>query len=188
MKQPISRVLKRKLFPKDVHIARQGDDADCAYLIQTGKVRIYQINGGKEYDLATVGAGEIIGEMALFVNMKRTAHMIAMDDTIAIVISPKMMNQKLAKTDPTIRAIVSMLSKRLIKLNKDMIDQKDTFQDIQKTVTGLTDKILDSVPDDQPDDYKDALRSIIEQEVGEAAKTIASLGSEIKKTINQDVP
>lgn len=147
------RSLKRKQFPKGVNLTYQGEPADCAYLIQTGKVRVYQTSEGYEYNLAVLGPGEIIGEMALFTNMKRSANVIAEEETIAIVLSPKIIDQKLQKSDPTIRAIVSMLSKRLIRLNDELIQHRKLFDSLKKKISTLASASEEATTPKQKEGY-----------------------------------
>jgi PAS domain S-box-containing protein len=61
-----------KEFPDGEIIFRQGDAADCLFIIQSGKVVIYQEKDGKEVPLAELGKGDSFGDMGAFLGPKRT--------------------------------------------------------------------------------------------------------------------
>lgn len=48
------------------HLFREGDPAAAAYLIESGTVDIYRSDGGKRRVVARVGAGSVIGDIAMF--------------------------------------------------------------------------------------------------------------------------
>ena len=53
-------------------IFRQGEAADCLYIIQSGHVLIYQEMDGKEVVLAELGEGDSFGDMGVFMGPVRT--------------------------------------------------------------------------------------------------------------------
>lgn len=60
----------------------QGEDDPSLYVIATGQVEVFRIdNAGNEIHIATVGAGEPIGEMGYFSGGKRTACVRAIEPT-----------------------------------------------------------------------------------------------------------
>ncbi len=62
-------------------ILRQGDNGDCAYIIESGRVDIsIERPGGKSHSVGTRGPGTMIGEMALVDNAPRTATITALED------------------------------------------------------------------------------------------------------------
>ena len=99
---------------------RQGDPGNCAYLIQSGTVSVYTEKDGKKVEHARLGAGEIFGEMALVFDEPRSASVKAVKDTSLIILTREAFKQKLNKTDPTIKAIVGMLIKRVGKANEKL--------------------------------------------------------------------
>ena len=70
--------LKKKVLPANDYILREGVVGDTAYLILDGKV---EIRLGASSDtpklLATLGEGDVIGEMSLFDNRPHMASAIA---------------------------------------------------------------------------------------------------------------
>jgi PAS domain-containing protein len=61
-----------KVFPDGEIIFREGEAADCLYIIQSGHVSIYQEKDGKEIILADLGEGESFGDMGVFMGPVRT--------------------------------------------------------------------------------------------------------------------
>ena len=63
------RILERRMFGPGVHVFREGDPGEAAYLIQSGSV---DIKRGEEI-IAVLRPGRTFGEMALLRNAKRMA-------------------------------------------------------------------------------------------------------------------
>ncbi|MGH1455531.1 MAG: cyclic nucleotide-binding domain-containing protein [Alphaproteobacteria bacterium] len=114
-------VLERRFIPKGSIFIKQGDEAYSAYLIQSGAVSVYSTIDGAQHELATLGVGEICGEMALVNEEVRTASVKAMEDCNLIVITKTAFEDKLRNSDSTIRAIVEMLIRRVKNLNTTVL-------------------------------------------------------------------
>lgn len=140
-------ILERRFVPKGAVIMKQGDQGECAYLIQSGAVRVYT-NGaeGQEIDLAHMVTGDIFGEMALVFDAPRTASVQAVEDCNLIVLTRQTFRRKLESSDPTIRAMVQMLSKRILDINNTLMNKKSDMKDLIETVNALYQNVLQSLP------------------------------------------
>ena len=65
-------------------ILRQGDTGVGAFIIRSGKVEIVQEKDGKVTQLATLGPGEVFGEMALLDEFPRSASARAVEPTTCL--------------------------------------------------------------------------------------------------------
>jgi CRP-like cAMP-binding protein len=62
-------------------VFKAGDNADGMYLVRKGELIVYLEQGGKEVTLAKIPEGAMVGEMALFDRMPRSASVKASIDT-----------------------------------------------------------------------------------------------------------
>lgn len=90
-----------------------GDDAECAYLIREGEVEIVNTISVPPRKLATLGAGEIFGEMALIDGQTRSAAAVALTDLTVTIIPRPGFEMLLYELDPGVRALMTCLVKRL---------------------------------------------------------------------------
>lgn len=134
MKKKERIILERRFVPKGTIIIEQGDNAYSAYLIQSGCVSVYTEHNGAVVELAQLGAGQICGEMALIngITEKRVANVRALDDCNIIVITQKTFKEKLLKSDPTIKAVVEMLSERVKTANDFIMDKSASIGDMMR--------------------------------------------------------
>ncbi len=77
----VARVLEPVRFPKGTVMFRQGDPADCMYLIESGKLEVsVRTANGNDLVVGTLGEGELVGEMALVVDLRRSATVTVLED------------------------------------------------------------------------------------------------------------
>jgi EAL domain-containing protein (putative c-di-GMP-specific phosphodiesterase class I) len=94
-------------------IFREGEAANCAYVIESGLVTIIAARGGNEVELARLRAGEPLGEMALLDDRVRSATARALEPTTLIVVGHDQVMRKLAGSDPLIRMFLRVVLRRL---------------------------------------------------------------------------
>ncbi|CAA7614097.1 cyclic nucleotide-binding domain-containing protein [Magnetospirillum sp. UT-4] len=112
-KAAIEPRLEKRHFAPGRAVFAQGDEGDCAYLIESGSVAIYQTAAGQRIELGTVTRGELFGEMAAIDGGKRMASAIALEDTTATRIPKEMFERKLAASDKFIRGILNFFIRNI---------------------------------------------------------------------------
>lgn len=105
--------MERKTYEPGARIFLEGENADCAYLIEEGNVEITVRKDDDVVVVAVAGKGEMIGEMALIDSSPRSASARCPVQTKALVIPKADFEQRLAAADPVIRRLLQMLIKRL---------------------------------------------------------------------------
>lgn len=112
----ISAPLDKNKIAAGAVIFEEGDPGDIAYLIQSGRIEIVRKLGNGEEILATVGRGEIIGEMSLIDRQPRMATARVVEDAELTVISADNMRarlQRLAGSDKVLRRLIDVFVGRL---------------------------------------------------------------------------
>jgi|SRR6516164_3543563 CRP-like cAMP-binding protein len=74
---------------------KQGDDADCGYVVQRGALRIEDDSGAE----VTAGSGALLGELALVVAMRRPSTATALENSTVIRIARSLF-QRVLESDP----------------------------------------------------------------------------------------
>jgi EAL domain-containing protein (putative c-di-GMP-specific phosphodiesterase class I) len=116
---------QRLIFDRGAVIFQQGDPGDCAYLIESGEVDISIPTDGKEINIASLGPGDMFGELALIDNKSRTASARAAVDTELIVINRDFFDHAFEDIDPTIKYVLRLIIKRFRSLYDSTEDLAD---------------------------------------------------------------
>lgn len=166
-------ILERRAVPRGDTIIYQGEMGVSAFLVQSGEVVVFTEADGKKIELARMGPGQIVGEMALVVDSPRTATVQAVTDCNLIVITREVLQEKLQKSDPTIRALVPMLMKRIAQSNKALLRQGGHLDDMEGLIRSLYQELHASLPAAQ----KKSLEMAVEGPMHDFLKAIGDFRS-----------
>ncbi|MER3546335.1 MAG: hypothetical protein C4338_01555, partial [Rhodanobacteraceae bacterium] len=100
--------VKRELFAGEV-LYRQGDPAGCAWLIESGEIELKSARGGLEVAQGVLGAGELIGEVALLDGSPHTATAVARGECVLLEIDREQFDERLDGADPVLRTLIDNL-------------------------------------------------------------------------------
>ena len=113
------------------HIITKGDKADKAYMIMSGKVRVFLEEDTTQVELAILEEDDIFGETAIFSDQSYGANVEALEDTELFVITPESLSEMLKGSDPIVRALIRMLIERLKNTNEALLKSETReFMDI----------------------------------------------------------
>ncbi len=108
----------KKLFNSGDIILRQGEEGDCAYIVESGHIEIIiEKENNLVQSIGTRGAGSIIGEMALVDKKPRTATVKAVDECVLLEITQADFDTRLDNSDP----IIQMVTKVILARYRDMM-------------------------------------------------------------------
>ena len=111
------------------------------FVIQSGKVRISKNVRGEEQVLASLGAGEFFGEMAILNNKPRSATATVVDESKVLVIDPKTFEIMLKNNVEIAVRMIKKLAQRLQEAD-DQIESllyKDANSRVVHTLTRAAD-------------------------------------------------
>ena len=148
-------VLERRFFPQGKIIVEKGEEALTAFLIQSGRARVFTIENGRKITLSELEAGDIFGETALVLDKERSASVEASTDCTVVVITRQVFKSKLANSDPMIRTVTKMFGERISKANSEVVKSKGVNVDsFIALLNQLFKDLLESMPDDKKANFK----------------------------------
>jgi len=118
-------------FDPDEFLFEEGDPGECAYIIESGSVEVSLDKGGRKLVIAILGAGEVLGEMAIIDNCPRTATARAIERTKVTAIPLDYVEQKIENADPTVRLFLLLIMERyrdLLSRLSHVFEGMSTFQ------------------------------------------------------------
>ncbi len=103
-------------FAPNVTIFREGDKADCAYIIKKGSVKITKRSpNGTTIPIALVESGGIVGEMAIVTQAPRSATVVTQGAVEALAVSKESFDNRLKEIDPFLYSLIKTVIGRLRK-------------------------------------------------------------------------
>lgn len=112
----IAEEMQEEAVPKDGVVFQQGKKADSFYLIYGGSVRIVRRQNNKEIQLARLVREDYFGEMALVEKRTRSATVVALTDTLLLVLSRQNFeNLYKQKPDLKLNLAVAIRSRQLAR-------------------------------------------------------------------------
>lgn len=121
--------MHQEMYPSGFTIIQEAAPGDCAYLIETGRVEVSVQRGQRKIVLATLGPGEVFGELALVAGTPRSASVMALADTVVNRIDKGYYREKLARTDPIVALLTRVLVDRFHEARDKLLILQSTALD-----------------------------------------------------------
>ena len=110
------KLLRRDTFAPGRVIFRRGDEAHCAYLIQSGRVEIWKDTADDQMlVLGQAGPGTVFGEMGLLRDANRAANVTAVELTVCEVIQRQRFEELLRAAPTLIRQLINAYVHRITR-------------------------------------------------------------------------
>ncbi|WP_432736272.1 cyclic nucleotide-binding domain-containing protein [Maridesulfovibrio sp. FT414] len=168
-----------KTFNKGDVIFREGEKGNLAFMIQSGTVNIIKNINGKQSVLATLGPGEIFGEMAIICKAPRVAGAEASSECTVMILTAKLLLLLLKKSHPTVFHLTRILASRLANSNRTVSENRsDNSWMTFCRLLHLKHRIIEtSPPDDRPlginfDDFSKELLDITNMPKAEISRFV----------------
>lgn len=97
---------RRMVVPRGDVLFLEGDEACCAYIVESGLLEISRSMNGAGVVLGAARPGEMIGEMALIDRAPRSATARALKDTTVLVIPREHFEFLLKDANPVVRGLL----------------------------------------------------------------------------------
>jgi CRP/FNR family transcriptional regulator len=137
----IGHVAVPRSYPKGARVFHEGDESDACYLIRTGEVRVTREHSdGRAIALATLGPGEIFGELAMLDGGVRSASVEALSDIELLALSATDMRGLLERNADITAKLVVALTQRVRETNERVASQ--SFQTVPSRVAGVLSQLV----------------------------------------------
>jgi CRP/FNR family transcriptional regulator len=148
----VAEVTVPRTFPGGAAIFYEGDESDTCYVVRSGHVRaVREHTDGRTLTLATLGPGDIFGELAIFDEEQRSATVEALDDLeVVAILGPDM--RRMLRMHPDIAVkLLAALSRRLRETNERLTRQ--SFQTVQSRVAHVLAELVASSRSEGADEH-----------------------------------
>lgn len=102
----------------------EGDLPDNMYIVRKGQFSIFNSKNGVENQLAVVGAGELIGELALFDKKHRSASAKALCESSVVILPYAQLERQMDGLPDWVKITMRTLSEKLRVANQKILDLK----------------------------------------------------------------
>jgi len=137
----IAQVAIPRSFPKGARVFHEGDRSDACYVIRSGEVRVTREHpDGRAIALATLGPGELVGELAMIDGGSRSASVEALSDVDLLAVSAADMKGLLERNAQITAKLVVALTKRLRETNERI--SRQSFQTVPSRVAGVLSQLV----------------------------------------------
>lgn len=131
-----SHVAVPRSFPAGTRVFHEGDSSDACYIVREGTFRVTREHSdGRAITLATLGPGEIFGELAMLDGDNRSASAEALTDGELLALPANDVRALLARHPEIALKLVAGLVRRLRAANVRLT--KQSFQTVPSRVAGI---------------------------------------------------
>jgi CRP/FNR family transcriptional regulator len=131
-----SHVAVPRSFPAGARVFHEGDNSDACYIVREGTFRVTREHSdGRAITLATLGPGEIFGELAMLDGDKRSASAEALSDGELLALPAGDVRSLLARHPEIALKLVAGLVRRLRAANVRI--SRQSFQTVPSRVAGI---------------------------------------------------
>ena len=143
----ISQVAIPRSYPRGARVFHEGDESDACYVIRNGEVRVTREHSdGRAIALATLGPGEIVGELAMLDGEVRSASVEALTDVELLAIAARDMRALLERNPEITAKLVVALTRRVRETNERVARQ--SFQTVPSRVAGVLSQLASEAGSD----------------------------------------
>ncbi|HEU4598974.1 MAG TPA: Crp/Fnr family transcriptional regulator [Solirubrobacterales bacterium] len=152
-----SRVAVPRSFPAGTRVFHEGDDSDACYIVRDGSFRVTREHSdGRAITLATLGPGEIFGELAMLDGDKRSASAEALTDGDLLALPANDVRSLLARHPEISLKLVAGLVRRLRAANVRL--SRQSFQTVPSRVAGILAQLSREAQDGEGEDAEVTIR------------------------------
>ena len=136
-----SLVAVPRSFPAATRVFHEGDHSDACYIVRSGSFRVTREHSdGRAITLATLGTGDIFGELAMLDGEVRSASVESLEDSELLALPAGEVRALLARHPDITVKLVAALVRRLRSANERI--SRQSFQTVPSRVAGVLTQLV----------------------------------------------
>ena len=137
----IADVAIPRAFPKGVRVFHEGDTSDACYIVRAGDLRVTREHSdGRAIALATLGPGDIFGELAMLDGGTRSASVESITDCELLGLPATDVRRVIAAHGDIAAKLIVAITRRLRETNERVARQ--SFQTVPSRVAGVLSQLI----------------------------------------------
>ena len=137
----IADVAIPRSFPKGVRVFHEGDRSDACYIVRKGDLRVTREHSdGRAIALATLGPGDIFGELAMLDGGTRSASVETLSDCDLLGLPASDVRRVIADHGDIAAKLIVAITRRLRETNERVARQ--SFQTVPSRVAGVLAQLI----------------------------------------------
>src|SRR6266545_4975555 len=139
--EQIGSVAIPRSYPKGVRVFHEGDSSNACYIVRSGDLRVTREHSdGRAIALATLGRGDIFGELAMLDGQARSASVETLSDSELLALPAADFRRLLAEHSQISVKLIAALTRRLRETNERVARQ--SFQTVPSRVAGVLTQLI----------------------------------------------
>jgi CRP/FNR family transcriptional regulator len=137
----IADVAIPRSFPRGVRVFHEGDHSDACYVVRTGDLRVTREHSdGRAIALATLGPGDIFGELAMLDGGTRSASVETLSESELLGLPATDVRRVIADHGDIAAKLIVAITRRLRETNERVARQ--SFQTVPSRVAGVLSQLI----------------------------------------------
>ncbi len=146
----IASVAIPRAYPKGVRVFHEGDNSDACYIVRAGDLRVTREHSdGRAIALATLGPGDIFGELAMLDGGTRSASVETLTDAELLALPASDVRRVIAAHGDIAAKLIVAITRRLRETNERVARQ--SFQTVPSRVAGVLNQLIaeEAIPEER---------------------------------------
>ena len=146
----IASVAVPRSFPKGVRVFHEGDHSDACYIVRSGELRVTREHSdGRAIALATLGPGDIFGELAMLDGGTRSASVETLSDAELLALPSSDVKRTISQHGDIAAKLIVAITRRLRETNERVARQ--SFQTVPSRVAGVLAQLIaeEAIPEER---------------------------------------
>ncbi len=148
--EQIGSVAIPRSYPKGVRVFHEGDHSDACYIVRSGDLRVTREHSdGRAIALATLGAGDIFGELAMLDGGTRSASVETLTEAELLALPASDVRRVIAAHGDIAAKLIVAITRRLRETNERVARQ--SFQTVPSRVAGVLAQLIaeEAIPEER---------------------------------------